>query len=355
MKLVNALGLVLALAAASAGCGGDGAARARNHHGVEDAIVLAPRDVAQATPADLATGIPVSGTLQPLVDVHIASPVPEVLEAVLVREGQAVTRGQVLARFRTTALAPAAAGAEARARVASADYQRMKNLLEAGAISERELEGAEATSSEADAQLASANKRLAEATVRAPVSGTIAKRWVQAGDRVSDGDPLFRLVDNAELELEATVPAEFMGRFRPGTVALLTVSGDSITRAGTVVRINPSADPATRQIRLYVRVMNRDRRLVGDQFATGRLVLARASRALAVPRAAVRTDPDGSAWAWVIVAGRVEKRALATGLADESADLVQITSGLTAGDSVIVAPAEGLVAGKSVSISGRES
>ncbi len=357
MRHTTRIAALLALAAlAAAGCGaGNDTTRARADAAPATAMVLAPRDVARADTADLVAGVPVSGTLKPAVDVRIAAPIPEVLDEVLVREGQAIARGQVLARFRTAALAPAAAGAESQMRVAAADYERMKNLLKEGAISEREMEGAEAAWRQAQAQAAYARKRLDEASVRAPVSGTIAKRWVQSGDRVGDGDPLFRLVDTAELEFEATVPAEYAGSLRPGAAVLLNASGDSLTREGRVMRIHPAADPATRQVKLYIRVANADGRLVGDAFATGRVVLARARTALAVPRSAVRSGADGRAFVWLVAGGRAERRPVTTGVGDEARDLVQVTSGLARGDLVITGPAEGLVAGRPVSFAGRES
>lgn len=341
----------LVLAAAplllAAGCAG---ARKPTAAADDSALLLAPPDVALVERTELASGIPVSGTLKPAVDVHIAAPYPEVLEAVLVREGQPVTKGQVLARFRSVALAPAAASAEAQARVAADDLARMKNLLAAGAVSERDVEGAEAQSRAAEAGRAAAAKRLDEATVRAPIDGTVAKRWVQGGDRVADGDPLFRVVSNAELEFEATMPSQHAARVRPGTTVRLAVSGSDVAIEGRVARINPTADPATRQVKFYATVPNRGGRLVGDLFATGTVLLERTAEVLAVPRAAVRRSGD-STFVWRIARGRIERRPVVTGVTDEARDLVE-TTGLSRGDSVVVAPTEELAPGRRVQITG---
>ena len=90
------------LSAVAAGCGGAGA---RNDavSKTADEVLLSSRDLAPTTRADLATGVPVQGTLEPSVDVSIVTPYPELIEAVLVKEGQAVRRGQVLARLRVAA------------------------------------------------------------------------------------------------------------------------------------------------------------------------------------------------------------------------------------------------------------
>lgn len=336
--------IAAALALATAGCGGrKTAARAE-----EPAILLGVADVAVVESTELASGIPVSGTLKPAVDVHIAAPAPEVLESVLVREGQPVTKGQVLARFRSVALAPAAASAEAEAKIAAADLVRMKNLFAAGAVSERDVEGAAAQASAAEAARAAAAKRLDDATVRAPVAGTIAKRWVQGGDRVSEGDPLFRLVSNADLELEATVPSPLATRVRAGTPVRLTVSGAAATIEGRIARVNPTADAATRQVKVYATVPNRDGRLVGDLFATGTVLLERSERTLAVPRGAIQQSGD-TTWVWRIARGRLERRAVTTGITDEARDLVE-TTGLARGDSIVVAPTEDLTPARRVQV-----
>jgi RND family efflux transporter MFP subunit len=349
-KAMRAVAVVLA-AAALAGCGNSAARK----DGADDANVarLAPRDVATVGRADLATGVPVQGVLEPAVDVNIVAPFPEVLDAVLVKEGQAVGRGQVLARFRTASMAPAAAGAEAARRVAAADHTRMQNLFREGAVSQRDVDAAEAQLKAAEAQAALAQKDLGDATVTAPVAGVVAKRFVQSGDRVGDGDPLFRLVDTGELEFSASVPTEALGGVRPGAAVALTVSGLSgATVTGRVARVNATVDQATRQVMVYVTVPNRDHRLAGDMFASGRIVLREAAGVVAVPGAAVRPANGSGLVVWVIAGGKVEKRPVTIGVRDELRDLVEIESGLAAGETVIVSPMEDLTPGQRVEIAG---
>src|SRR5512143_1926073 len=199
MKRYTMLGTLAALALAGAGIAGCGKGTAAEQPaGSVRTAVLGPDDVARAARRDLIAGVPVSGTLEPAVEVRIASPIPEVVEQVFVKEGQAVQRGQVLARFRTSAVEPAALSAEAQRRKAEADFQRMQNLYKEGAVSEQDVESADVALRAAQANEAGARKRLDEATVRAPVSGAISKRAVDSGDRVKDGDLLFQLVDTRQ-------------------------------------------------------------------------------------------------------------------------------------------------------------
>jgi RND family efflux transporter MFP subunit len=266
---------------------------------------------------------------------------------VLVREGAAVSKGQVLARFRTVSLEPEAASAEAELVMRAADRERMRNLLAEGAVAERDVESAEAAWRAAQAGRAQAQRRLADATVRAPVAGVIAERSVHSGDRVGDGDPMFRLVNTRELEFEATVPAEHAGAIARGAPVSLLVSGRPVVIEGRVARVNAAADPATRQIQVYVVVANPTGALVGGVFASGSIVTREAKAALAAPIAAVRTAGD-TTYVLLVENGALARRPVVVGLRDEARDRIEIASGVQEGDQVIVGPIEGLEVGRPV-------
>jgi RND family efflux transporter MFP subunit len=334
------------------------AATAADRADSSQASVLDTGDVARVAIQDLLAGVPVSGTLKPVVDIRIASPIPEVVDEVLVREGEAVRRGQVLARLRTSALEPAATSAATQQRKAASDYARMQNMFREGAVSQSDVETAEVALRAAEAADSRARKQLDEATVRASVSGVVSERHVDSGDRVKDGDQLFRLVNTGELEFEATVPSEFAARVRPGapvTIAVTGVPDSGGALGGRVARVNPTVDPATRQVKVYVTVPNRSGRYVGGVFASGRIVLRRVPRAVAVPQAAVRRDSSGTSYVLLIANGRIARTDVVTGAVDERAMLVEITRGLSGGETVIVGPANGLAPGRSVVVSGAKS
>ena len=316
--------------------------------------VLSGSDVAQARRADLIAGLPVSGTLEPGVVIRIASPIPEVVEEVYVKEGEAVRKGQALARFRTNAAAPAAMSADAQRRLAAADYERMQSLFKEGAVSERDVQNAEVTLRAAEANAALATKKLDESTVRAPTGGVISQRAVDSGDRVKDGDLLFQLVNTTELEFEATVPSEYVSQIRPGAPVALTVTGIADPGlGGRVARVNATVDAATRQVKVYVAVPNAAGRLVGGLYASGRIVLNQVKGAVSVPLAAVRQDGDKS-YVLTVENGRIARRDVTTGARDESASLIEITGGLAGGETVVLGAASGLRVGVPVTITGVE-
>jgi multidrug efflux pump subunit AcrA (membrane-fusion protein) len=133
-----------------------------------DEVLLASSDVAPAARVDLASGVPVSGTLSAGWEAQITSPFDDVVEDVFVREGQRVTKGQVLASSGSTSSRRVLRVPTAQLKSAAADYERMKNLLAEGAVSQRDVEAAEATLARGPGAAGRAGKRLADATVRAP-------------------------------------------------------------------------------------------------------------------------------------------------------------------------------------------
>lgn len=356
------LTMVVAAAVAVAGCRGGAAAGDAQ----APAVTLGAADVAAAARTTLTGGVPLSGPLAPKVNVTVGSPIAEQITAMLVNEGDPVRQGQPLARFRDDVLRAAAASAAADAanarmavNLAVAESSRAEALFGEGAIAKRDhdnailgAEAARARQALAQAQLASANDRLETATLTSPVSGVVSQRFAQAGDRVDFGKPVVVIVDNSVLQLEASVEAQWLPELRVGRPVRLTVTGmNGDTLAGRIARINPTADPATRQVRIYVDIPNPGRRLVGGLFVSGEVVVNESRDAVAVPQAAVRREGAAQeAVVYVIAQGRIARRLVRTGIADAGRGLVEIRSGLAAGDTVVVGPVEGLAEGMRVDV-----
>jgi multidrug efflux pump subunit AcrA (membrane-fusion protein) len=127
-----------------------------------------------------------------------------------------------------------------------------------------------------------------------------------------------------------------------------------VTIGGRVARVNATADAATRQVKVYVLVPNTGGRLVGGLFASGRVITRHATNALVVPQAAVRAAADSGSYVVLIVEGKIARRTVVAGGVDEVAGVVEITQGLTGGETVIVGAVEGLRDGDAVTVTGRE-
>lgn len=360
--------VAVALAAAlSTACGGKTDGAQGDNASVK--ITLGASDVGAALRTTVRSGVPVSGALEPKVDITVGAPLAEQVLETFVDEGQAVQQGQPLLRFKDEVVRATANSARAdvatqrmQVTIAAAESTRSDALLREGAIAPRDrdnvvlaLNAARGRLALAEAQAASAEDRLVASTLRAPAAGVISKRFLQAGDRVDMGKPVFAIVDTRVLQLTASVPIENVGQLRLGlSVSLRAAQLDSTLVTGRISRINPTADQATRQVRVYVDVPNGSGRLMGGLFVSGRVLVREAANAVAVPRTALRYEGDSrTPVVYLIAGGKVVRRVVTVGISDEDAGLVQIATGLQAGDVVVVGPIEGLTDGAPVEVLGQ--
>ncbi len=232
----------------------------------------------------------------------------------------------------------------------------VESLAEAGAIADRDLEGARRANAAAQAQLDDAKARLTlaqkqldDAQVRAPFAGVVSVRSVSAGDVVQPGTALYTVIDPRSMRLEASVPAAQLASVKIGAPATFTVTGyPGKTFAGRVSRINPAADPTTGQVRIVVSIPNERSALVAGLFAEGR-TQAESHDAPVVAASAV--DVRGvRPWVLRLKGGVAEKVEIELGLKDEASEKYEVLKGVAAGDTLLVGAAQGITPGTPVRV-----
>lgn len=313
---------------------------------------IAADNVAIVDSEQVESGPTLSGSLTPDRAAQLRAQAAGTILALYVDEGTPVAAGQPVALIDTLSLADAARSARSQlvsaqlsADVAKRNYERFTNLHSAGAVADRDLEvahnqsvAADAAMADARSRLTTAEKQLANANVRAPFAGVVSVRPVSVGDVVQVGGAIMTVVDPDELQLEASVAAEFIARIRIGTRVDFSVNGNAgHVFSGKVARINPTVDSVTRQVRLYITVPNHDRSLAGGLFAQGRVAMTTV-RGLVIPSGAL--DAKGTSPAVRrLKDGRVELVAVSLGVRDDLAERVQVVGGLSLGDTVLVGAA----------------
>ena len=322
-------------------------------------LEFTPADVAVVEVRSLVRSIPFSGSLAPLVQTVVKSKVPGEVTRMAVREGEAVREGQLLAQIDTADLqsrvdAQAAALEEARARLTIAEKNRAngQQLLRQKFISQNAFDTTESTYEAAgaavrsqEAQLRIARKALEDAAVRAPIDGIVASRTAHAGEKVGVDQALFTLVDLGRMEIEAPAPASEVPSVKAGQAATFSVDGFA-DRAfeGRVERINPTAQPGSRAITLYISVANRDGALRGGMFAKGQIVLDRTQPGAVIPATALREE-SGQPYVFTIEDGKVARRPVKVGATQPQEGMVEVLSGLEPGARVVAARVSGLKPG----------
>jgi RND family efflux transporter MFP subunit len=319
------------------------------------AVVVGPAESAVVTRGTVSTGPVLSGNLSARREAVLRAQLSGGVVETLAEPGSPVRAGQLLARLDTTSLQDAvtsARSAVANARgslaVAQREEERQRVLAAAGAVADRNIEtshqqvvAARAAVAQAESQLAAAGKQLGNTRVTAPFAGVVSEKQVSSGDVVQPGTALYTVVDPTSLELEASVPAEQIGQLHIG------YTGRSFE--GTVTRINPSADPATRQVRVYAAVPNGGAELVAGLYAEGR-VASQARTGLTLPTAAIDRRMARPAVLRVRDDGKVERVEVELGITDEEAQRVEVRRGVAAGDVVLTGAAQEIAPGTPVEL-----
>ena len=205
---------------------------------------------------------------------------------------------------------------------------------------ETQVQAARAQVAAARAAASGASEQASRTRVVSPLSGQVSERSVEPGEAVSVGQVLLTVVDSRALELRGQVPVEQAAAVRQGQPVEFELNAHpGRVLRGTVSRVDPVADPNTRQLGVTLSLPNADGSLIGGLFATGRVLTGTTREAVAVPAAAVRTAGSES-FVWVVRANRAERRVVTLGERDDARGRVAVARGLSAGEQVLVAPGE---------------
>jgi RND family efflux transporter MFP subunit len=352
--------LLLPLVLFVAACGKKGAADATATAPASQQI--GPDNIAVARTDTLKTGPSISGSLVADREARIRAEISGAVLQTFVDAGQRVSAGTTLGRLddasvRDAAMSARSAVAQATLAEEQADreYQRAKTLSAAGAIADRDVEsaqrgtlGAQAQLADAKARLSSAEKNLRNTIIKAPFDGVVAEKSVSPGDIVAPGAALFTVIDPRSLRVDASVPAAALGDVRIGAPVTFTVNGANRPLVGRITRVSPMVNAQTKQVGIQVSVPNGANALVAGLFVEGR-VAAQTRVGILVPEKAV--DVTGIApYVIRLKGGKIEKADVQLGARDEAAEAYEITSGLAAGDTVLVGAARGISIGTAVTV-----
>ena len=324
-----------------------------------------PSDLLAVTPRDLRQTLSVTGSLRAINQAAVKARVAGEVREVLMREGEAVTAGQVLVRmdesdYRARQAQSEAALVAARGQLAIAVKARDNNqaLLERGFISKNAFDTAAsqydialANVDAAAGALAVTKKALADTVVRAPIAGLVASRNVQPGEKVAVDGKLLDVVDLSKMEMEVAVPTSDILSIAPGQEVAVRVEGLAQPMPARVARINPATQAGSRSIMAYLQLDNPQSLLRAGMFGEARLTLSKKSGVLAVPQSALQGNGE-SVFVYAIEGDRLERRTVQTGLtgSDGDAVLVEITGGLAPGAQIVRRNLGNLPAGATVKV-----
>ena len=309
-----------------------------------------PSEIFTAKPLDIQQTLSLSGALRAVDIASVKARVAAEVREISVREGDTVRAGQIVARMDVTefqARVDQARGtlnaARAQLDIATKNRDNNRTLVEKGFISKNAFDNSASQYATAEANVEAAKgaldvvqKLVNDTVIRSPISGVVAMRYVQAGEKVSADNKLLDIVNLQKMELEAAVPTNDITSVAIGQRVTLRIEGLPQTIEGKVVRINPATQSGSRSVLVYVQIANPQNQLRSGMFAEAQLILKTKAGVLALPQNAIRKDGNG-AYVFVIEADVLARKVVTVGMSGRSGDdyMTEVVSGIDFGAEVI--------------------
>lgn len=304
-----------------------------------------PVEVAQPERRSISSFIETNGTLEAENDVDIVARTAGPVVELLVEEGMVVKKGQLLARIDDEELRARVGIAQVALEEAKRSYQRAKASFDEKVISQEVYDQALTKLESAKAQLEGDEILLGYSKIEAPFGGIIIERYIKFAENVTANQRLFRISDFDPLLCPIQVPEKELSNLKVSQTAYITVEAWRGERfSARVLRIRPVVDADTGTIEVTLQVKARGQ-LSPGMFASVYLVRDSHDGALVIPKSALSLESLGDT-VYVVNDGLAERRDITLGF--EESDFVEVLSGLSEEDRVVVVGQDGLSDGTPV-------
>ena len=274
-----------------------------------------------------------------------------VVRRVLVSEGQAVSRGQLIAEMDDTQARNMLASAEATMAQANDGLQRMTMLHEAGSLPEAQWVEVQSRVAQAKAQLEVARKNLADCRLVAPVSGIVGRKAVKAGETALPSQAVVTILDVSAVKVKVSIPEAEMNGISATTASTVHVEAAGKTVSGGRIEKGVVADALTHTYDIRINVDNGDRRLLPGMVASvslgsekgkvnqrstaeGKVNSEQFASAPFVPVTAVQRNADGSLFVWTVAGDSTVHRSK-VGIGATSGNRVAVINGIGDGQRIV--------------------
>jgi RND family efflux transporter MFP subunit len=260
-----------------------------------------------------------------------------VVRRVLVNEGQAVGRGQLIAEMDDTQARNLLSGAEAQMNQANDALERYKMLHDAGSLPEVQWVEIQSKVAQAKSQLEVAKKNLADCRLVAPVSGIIGKKLVGAGETAMPSQAVVTILDISNVKVKVAVPEAEISGINASTPSTISVEAAQATVSGGRIEKGVQADALTHTYDVRINVQNGDRKLLPGMVASVKFI-ADGSQGImgkTLLITAVQKAADGSLFVWTVAKDSTAHRSKVS-IGKTNGNYVAITDGLDMGQRVVI-------------------
>ncbi len=259
-----------------------------------------------------------------------------VVKRVLVSDGQAVGRGQLIAEIDDTQARNVLSGAEAQMTQANDALQRYQMLHDNGSLPEVQWVEIQSKVAQAKSQLEVARKNLADCRLTAPVSGIIGRKQVGVGETAMPSQAVVSILDISTVKVKVAIPEAEIGSINANTPSAVKVEAIDREYQGGRIEKGVQADALTHTYDVRINVINSERKLLPGMVASVKFMTdgSQAISGRMLPVTAVQKKADGSLFVWTVDGDSTAHRATVT-ISGTTGNYVSISSGLNIGQRVV--------------------
>ena len=274
-----------------------------------------------------------NGLLEPVRELAFMSDVAGRITNIYVNEGHYVSKGKTLIQIDNEMLRADVISNQASYDALKKDYERFKNSNEQGGVTDQQLDNMRTQLTAAESRLITSKRRLADGSIKAPISGVINKRYVEIGSYLNPGAHLFDIVDDSQLKVICYVNEAQMLQVKRGqevTISSETFPGESFR--GKITFIGEKADRSF-NFPVETTVSQSKKQLKGGMYVSVNFDAGKTKSGVLIPRNAISGSVK-AAHVFTVKNGIAEKKSVTVG--NMVGSQVEILSGLHSGDSIIV-------------------
>lgn len=320
---------------------------------VADPVKVEVKIIGEPGSADPTSGNNYSGTVISNEESMVGFSVPGKITHIYVKEGQKVRKGELLAKVKSESLSDERAIAVAELEQVRDIYNRLKKLHDQNALPDVKWVEVQAKLKQAESAVDLADRTVRDASLTAPISGYVSDKLADVGQSVLPGEPVLKIVNISDLQVDISVPEEDINRYNKNTSATITFDGlKNLSVEGKLATKDIVADPLTRSYKVKFDIPDGGEKILPGMIAKvivsglDSLKSQDDGEIYVVPSQAVLLSSDNRQFVWVVKDGKsIRKFVTANELRPDG---VTIESGLSAGDSLIVAGMQKVSSGTEV-------
>jgi membrane fusion protein, multidrug efflux system len=282
------------------------------------------------------------GTMAAVQGVTVSADLPGIVDSISFDSGRPVREGEILAQLDTRQEQAQLAAVEAARDLARLNFDRMRGLVDQGAISRAEYDQSAAEQKQTEARVGEIRATIARKTIRAPFSGILGIRQANRGQYLAGGDPIVPLQSLHPIYVNFGVPQQEAGQVRAGRAVRVTTEDLAGAEfSGRVTAIDSTVDEATRNVQVQATLPNPDGKLRPGMFVQTAVILGASRPVVTLPASAISYAPYGDS-VFVVTDlkdpnGRPYRgvRQQLVKLGGARGDQIAVVSGIKAGDEIV--------------------